>query len=62
MDNEGYKLFLENERMKSALEAILMNTLHRDFGGDYVYKVNTLGSIRVALGEEKYNHIVELYS
>ena len=50
------------EILEDALKAILMNTLHRDFNGDIMYKSGVLSNIRIALGEEKYNYFVELYS
>lgn len=50
------------QKLEDALCAILMNTLHRDFNGDIMYKSGVLSNIRIALGEEKYNYFVELYS
>ena len=50
------------EKLEDALKAILMNTLHRDFNGDIMYKSGVLSNIRIALGEEKYDYFVELYS
>ena len=52
----------ECEKLKGVLKAILMNTLHRDFDGDTVYKYGVLENIRCVLGEEEYNYFVALYS
>jgi hypothetical protein len=48
--------------MENALAAILMNTLHRDFNGDFIYKSGVLMNIKMALGDEKYEYYKELYT
>jgi len=50
------------QRMEDALAAILMNTIHRDFNGDFLYKAGVLSNIKIAIGEEKYEYYKELYS
>ena len=52
----------ECDKLEETLGVIILNTLHRDFNGDIMYKSGVLGNIKEALGEEKYNHYVELYS
>jgi hypothetical protein len=52
----------ECDKLKDALNAILMNTIHRDFNGDIMYKSGVLSNIEMALGEEEYNRSVELYT
>jgi len=52
----------ECDKMKHELKTILMNTIHRDFNGDVMYKAGVLTSIRLSLGDEEYNRAVELYS
>jgi len=51
----------ECDKLKDALKAILMNTIHRDFGGDIMYKSGVLSNIKMALGDE-YEYYVELYT
>lgn len=50
------------ERLEDALRAILINTLLRDFKSDIMYKSGVLHNIRIALGDEKYNYYVDVYS
>ena len=52
----------ECERLKDALKAILMNSIHRDFGKDIMWKSGLLANIRMAFGEEEYNYWFEYYS
>lgn len=49
------------QKLEDALAAILLNTLNRHFD-DIMYKAGVLTNIKIALGEEKYNYYVELYS
>lgn len=46
------------DKMKKALEAILLNTLMQK---DTVYKTGILANIRMALGEEEYERLVNFY-
>jgi hypothetical protein len=64
--NEIINCLIKNKQdceiFEEALRAILINTLLRDFEGDIMYKSGVLHNIRVALGDEKYNYYVDLYS
>jgi ATP sulfurylase len=50
------------EKLEDALKAILLNTLHRKFNNDEVYKTGVLSNIEIALGKEEYDRLLELYS
>ena len=60
--NMVIELSKKNSELEQVLVNILMNTIHRDFGGDIGYKSGVLMNIKTALGEEKYNYYYELYS
>lgn len=47
--------------MYEALEAILLNTINRNFDGDEIYKVGVLSNIRFALGSDEYDLLVKKY-
>lgn len=46
---------------EDALVAIFINTINRKFEGDEMYKMGVLANIKMAIGEERYNHYMELY-
>ena len=46
---------------EDALVAIFINTINRKFQGDEMYKMGVLANIKMAIGEERYNHYMELY-
>ncbi len=47
------KLTKENEKLTEALQTIFLNTVNRDFNGDWVYKGSVISNIEMVVGKKK---------
>lgn len=56
------KLNQDKDKMEDALKAIFMNTINRDFNGDFIYKSGVLSNIEIAIGKEKIKEWEDLYT
>lgn len=53
---------LDYKKYEDALQAIFLNTINKDFNNNRMYKAGVLMNIEMAVGKEKYNRYMELYS